>query len=460
MVMNTLDLATKRVQLKKVSSTHGGEYQGPCPGCGGTDRFHVWPQQNEGKGGYWCRGCGKAGDNIQFLRDFEGLTFREACARLDISLPERPRSRGDRPPPQTAPEFHPDRHVPPADLWQEKADKLIAWAQTNLSKNAETLAWLAGCGISTETAANFRLGWNPGEDGKDLYRPRKSWGLPEVLKDDGRPKALWIPRGLVIPYIVDGIVYRIRIRRPEGEPRYYVLPGSSMATMIIGRERRAFVIVESELDAIAVAASTPYLSGSVALGSVSAKPDANTYAVLQGALQILNALDYDAAGAKAIEWWDEHFDRCDRWPVPQGKDPGDAVRMGTDLEQWIKAGLPPALTIGNARDASKGAYIPSEILQDAHPLAVAVEKPDKIELVTSLDYPPPVLELWGLLKKNPSVKIINTPTRFTVLRDGKYVGGRINELVFRTLEVTDYLSNHPAEEIDAANLIVEGRKRE
>ena len=42
----------------------------------------------------------------------------------------------------------------------------------------------------------------------------------------------------------------------------------------------------------------------------------------------------------------------------------------------------------------------------------------------------------------------------TVLRDGKYVGGRINELVFRTPDVTDYILNHPAEEIGAGNLVI------
>lgn len=502
--MNVLDLATKRVILKKASSTNGGEWQGPCPGCGGTDRFHVWPVQNEGKGGYWCRGCGRTGDNIQFLRDFEGLSFRDACARLSIALPDRPRSRGDRPAPHAAPEFKPERRIPPADLWQEKAEKFIAWAQNNLVKNTqeglliknpEILAWLAGRGISAETAANFRLGWNPGEDGHDIYRPRKSWGLPELLKDDGRPKALWIPRGLVIPYIVDGVIYRIRIRRPEGEPRYYVLPGSSMAVMIIGRDRRAFVVVEAELDAIAVAASTPFLAGSVALGSVSAKPDADTYAILQGALQILNALDYDLAGARAMEWWSEHFDHCDRWPTPAGKDPGEAFKLGIDLKKWIEAGLPPALTIGTPQTVGiqkvGSSVTPLEKTvspalrwgpQGNSPIPERANSDGRVSHQNAANYQPStnetpgapaekmldrdapaipveIQELLYLLKKYPDVKIINTPVRYTVLRDGKWVGGRINELVFRVPEVTDYLMNHPAAEIDGSNLLVLGEER-
>lgn len=449
--MNCLDLAQKKVKLRKAASTGGGEWQGPCPCCGGEDRFHVWPAENEGRGGYWCRQCGKTGDNIQFLRDFEGIGFKEACIELDIPLPDRPppdrtgalRGAPKVPEPPSVPAFEPSEAMPPADLWQEKAERFVKWSEDNIQKCPETIKWLTERGIGAEAVVNFRLGWNAGEDEKDIYRPRKAWGLPEIVKDDGRPKALWIPRGLVIPYMIDRVVYRIRIRRPEGEPRYYVIPGSSMATMIVGRERRAFVVVESELDAIACAAACP-LAGAVALGSVAAKPDADAHEVLAGALQILNALDYDAAGAKAMAWWGEHYPRCARWPVPMGKDPGDAARMGIDLNKWIKVGLPPALTIGDPvlvrrpepearRDKSEGPLFDPFAMENV--------------------YAPELLELRDLLRKNPSVKIINTPSRFTVLRDGKYVGGRINELVFRTPTVTDYLLNHPAEEIDGRNLL-------
>jgi len=445
--MNVLDLASKKVNLRKVSGTNGGEWQGPCPGCGGTDRFHVWPNQNDGKGAYWCRGCEKSGDNIQFLRDFEGMGYRQACEYLGEKAHDTADTHG-----MTAqkraekPAFQPENHAAPADLWQEKAEKFLAWSQQCLEKNADVLSWLAARGISGETAINYRLGWNQGEKGKDLYRPRRAWGLPEELKDNGKPKMLWIPIGLVIPYIIDGFIQRIRIRRPEGEPRYYVLPGSSMSTMILGRERRAFVVVESELDAVAVVASCP-LAGSAAMGSVSAKPDAETYAVLQGSLQILNALDYDTAGAKAMAWWNEQFDQCDRWPVPQGKDPGDAIKMGIDLNSWIKAGLPPALTL---EDGGVGKKVMGKTNSPALP------DPAPADDISS-DLPAAVLELRQLLRINPKVKIINSAERYTVLREGKFVGGRISELVFRVPESRAYLLKHPAEEIDGTNLI-HGRK--
>jgi len=68
------------------------------------------------------------------------------------------------------------------------------------------------------------------------------------------------------------------------------------------------------------------------------------------------------------------------------------------------------------------------------------------------------MELRELLRKNPGVRIINTPERFAVLRDGKYVGGRINRLVFQDPQVRDYVLEHPAAEISWENLI-EGARR-
>lgn len=451
--MNVLDLATQKVKLKRASSTGGGEWQGPCPACGGEDRFHVWPKQNDGKGGYWCRVCAKAGDNIQFLRDFDGLTFREACSRLNINIPDRPshdKNLTQKNMPPEKPPFQPAAHPAPADLWQERAERLVSWAQESLSKNTDMLSWLAGRGIGAETAKEFRLGWNHGENGKDIYRPRKSWGLEEVLKEDGKPKMLWIPRGLVIPYMIDGVIQRIRIRRPDGEPRYYVIPGSSMATMLIGVERKAFVVVESELDAIACAASQD-IAGAVAVGSVSAKPDAAACAILRDAVQILNALDYDAAGAKAMAWWKEQFPRCDRWPVPQGKDPGDALKMGTDLEKWIKTGLPPVLTIEeDSKSKGQGARLKD---QENPPFVKGDTGGLQDDVLSRPDLPPDIWELLTLLRKNPGVVIYNTESRFAVLRHGKYVGGRINELVFRNTAITDYIMAHPDREITAENLI-------
>jgi hypothetical protein len=56
----------------------GGEFAGPCPLCGGRDRFNV----NVRKGIWICRGCDKGDDVIALVRHLDGCGFNEAIARL------------------------------------------------------------------------------------------------------------------------------------------------------------------------------------------------------------------------------------------------------------------------------------------------------------------------------------------------------------------------------------------
>lgn len=64
--------------------TSGGEYHGPCPSCGGADRFCAWPRHPDGPRA-WCRQCHpEVMDPVAFLEWRDGLSFPEACARLGV----------------------------------------------------------------------------------------------------------------------------------------------------------------------------------------------------------------------------------------------------------------------------------------------------------------------------------------------------------------------------------------
>ena len=54
------------------------ERDGPCPKCGGDDRFAI----NIKKQLFNCRGCKVGGDVIDFVRWFDGVGFIEACTTL------------------------------------------------------------------------------------------------------------------------------------------------------------------------------------------------------------------------------------------------------------------------------------------------------------------------------------------------------------------------------------------
>jgi putative DNA primase/helicase len=53
---------------------------GPCPLCGGKDRYR-WDDK-DGSGSYYCGQCG-AGSGMQLLMRYTGMDFREAAAAVD-----------------------------------------------------------------------------------------------------------------------------------------------------------------------------------------------------------------------------------------------------------------------------------------------------------------------------------------------------------------------------------------
>lgn len=365
--MNVLDLYRARLGEPKVkgSGSRGKEYCGPCPGCGGKDRFVMWPDAQGTGGGYTCRSCGSGGDALQFLMDFDNLTFPRACDKLGVKLdPKAPTT--PRLPRSLAPErFTPRVIEAPADVWRAKAQILADHAHELLLKTPAQLEWLAARGITEATAVEHRLGWIA----KDYCRAREAWGLETVLKDNGQPKKLWIPQGLTIPYSVSGQLRRVRIRkwvvRDADDPRYLVLPtapaGAGMDTWLSREGAPVYVVVESELDGVLVAQEAGDLVGVVALGSAKTKPDERSAKSLAGAGLILVALDYDRAGAEAFwsapknqpelgGWWPRNFPNSARWMVPMGKDPGEYVAdHGGCVRSWVLSGLPPSVTVGLSR---------------------------------------------------------------------------------------------------------------
>ncbi len=373
--MNLLETAQKDGRVyKRVSGIHGGEYHGPCPLCGGNDRFHIWPEQAD-HGTFWCRGCDLGGDAIEYLIKIEGLSFPAACKEVGKELTEQEEYQAPKfKRPATADSFTPREIPAPVDLWVEHAEKFVEWSHQQLLSLGEgegsPLAYLASRGITRETAIKYRLGWNPGEKGKDLYKAREAWGLDTLLNGD-KKKKLWLPIGLVIPFYSpplqgegqggDRLLRRVRIRipnekrTPQFDLSYYLVPGSAMDTYIINPAARAFIIIEAELDAILVDQFAGDLVGSMAMGNSSAKPTAAAFDLLTDCLHISNALDYDARtggdgkyenpGGVSWLWWKKHFPQAERWPVPVGKDPGDAFKAGIDLREWVTAGLPPVLTL-------------------------------------------------------------------------------------------------------------------
>jgi hypothetical protein len=82
---NILDVARRHGVLSRLKKI-GAEYVGPCPNCGGTDRFAINPRKR-GKNGklglFGCRVCREGGDAIDLERFLSGTKFRDAVKDLN-----------------------------------------------------------------------------------------------------------------------------------------------------------------------------------------------------------------------------------------------------------------------------------------------------------------------------------------------------------------------------------------
>ena len=73
---------------------HRANQYGPCPACGGVDRFSI----NTKKRLFFCRGCGAKGDAIALVRFLDGVDFRTAVETLcgsPINIRQRPTRTGE-----------------------------------------------------------------------------------------------------------------------------------------------------------------------------------------------------------------------------------------------------------------------------------------------------------------------------------------------------------------------------
>jgi hypothetical protein len=326
----------------------------------------------------------------------------------------------------------------PSEAWQKTAGSFCDMAHEQLLSDAQQLVFLEQCGIAHRTIRQYSIGFNA----EDMFRPREIWGLPTEVNKQGNAKKLWLPAGLVVPYII-GRVCRIRIRKGQGD--WYLVPGSSPEPMLLGG-KESFIIVRSELDGLLVDQEAGDIITAIALGNHTIKPTLGLFMALKESPCILVALDHDGGpGAMASQWWLRNFRQATRWPVPEGSNVIEAFQAGVNIRDWVQAGLPPAWTMPPMSEKN---VIKEEAAQGTiNSSSPAVQETAAVDSTR---------QLYELLKAAP-VKILKHKKEVTLKVNERWQqqhpqeSSAISRLVFMDDNCWAHIRKHPAAVIDTDN---------
>lgn len=318
-----IDLAAL-VARDGVTLRGGAMRQGPCPKCGGKDRFHV--KVHQGVGYCNCRGChgDPMGtqhawkDAIDYLRWLRGMTFAEAVqalgARVDALAHPIERVQAER------------VELVPPKIWQDAIRPLIAeWAAYltgDTPKAQAALRWLHGRGLSDATIKGAQIGYNP---------------------TAGRMGDLWIAEGFTLPTVIFGEVWQVRIRRPPahvaaGKSKYTGITGNKSGLMgadAINRNTQAVIVVGGEFDHYLAQQHAPVGVLCVTFGAEGKRPHPRWLNILSNVPSVFITMDNDRAGDLGAALW-AALPQARRARVPgESKDITEYAQSGGDVSAWL-----------------------------------------------------------------------------------------------------------------------------
>lgn len=175
---------------------------GPCPLCGGKDRYR-WDNKG-GNGTYFCAQCG-AGNGMQLLMQIKAWDFPTAARHVDAIVG---RVRPEAPPKQRSPE---QRLRQSRDLW-EGARRLTPGDPVSLylerrgvgyPQNTDALRFAPACPVPGGSQCTAMIAKVTGPDGRGATIHRT------FLTPDGRKAAMDEPRATMPGCIPDGSAIRL-----------------------------------------------------------------------------------------------------------------------------------------------------------------------------------------------------------------------------------------------------------
>lgn len=153
-IKQSIDLRELAARYTELHKEAANELAGPCPKCGGDDRFHCTDEW------FMCRQCHpKRGDAIAFVMWKDNVDFKGAVAHI-TNTPATPAQPPRRTPATKRPEAQPED-------WQRKAAQKVDQAHRRLMDDTDQAAeagraYLDSRGIEPHTWIAFKLGFTPG----------------------------------------------------------------------------------------------------------------------------------------------------------------------------------------------------------------------------------------------------------------------------------------------------------
>lgn len=227
---NLIERAGQVTTLRRESRN---EYSGPCPKCGGRDRFHVRREW------FFCRQCHeKRGDAIEFVSWLHGVPFRRACEMLGGQA-ATPRTEKRRPSPT------PRRR--PGPRLRKSALAAMQERLFNDERARPGREYLEGRGLHCLSWLTFGFGYTPDAVGRGpaiampWYRAGKLTAIRyRLLHPVGRQKILSEPGSTFAGGLYGGHVLPDFVRLPP-EPNQRPAEAD-----------RALILIEGELNAASI----------------------------------------------------------------------------------------------------------------------------------------------------------------------------------------------------------------
>src|SRR6266487_110981 len=336
------DLASTDTRLHRVTV---GEYAGPCPGCRGTDRFHVNLTKRDGRGGWMCRSCWPAeekgwGDAVDYLMHFRGMRYPAARASLGeqvTSLLSSVESRREA------------LAGYKSTSWQDMVSELARSASHRLwtPEGAAALDYLYGRKLTEKTSGPDRLGYDV------RWNPTISRNVPCIT----------------IPWYADKKYWKLNCRdiRPEArqKERYFHLAGSTneglyLGDILLARRDGITFLVEDEFSALTIAQEAGDLVNVVALAGADSKCSTLWTMRLAAQSAVLLALDDDETGEDSAQAWRRILRKSKRYRPLFCKDANEMLQRGRSVRSWVEAAIEytvPALLAATTRNGTAAARV-------------------------------------------------------------------------------------------------------